>query len=101
MKKIELAKKDLTKELSEKIWFFMLAEGGAMGEPGGVKFITNDGQAYSFNYIYGDIAIEDVKEFFPIIKECRFGMFGEDSVVPEDWKYVHIRDFLEDAVEVA
>lgn len=90
MKKIELAKKDLTKELSEKIWFFMLAEGGAMGEPGGVKFITSDGKGYSFNYIYSDITIEDVKEFFPVIDKCSFGMFGEGSVVPEGWHYVNL-----------
>ena len=90
MKKIQLGKKDLTKELSEKVLFFKLAEGGAMGEPGGVTFITNDGKAYSFNYIYGDITIDDVKSFFPIIVDCKFGMFGENSVVPDGWNYVDL-----------
>lgn len=90
MKKKELCKADLTKELSEKIWFFKIAEGGAMGEPGGITFITNDGTMYAFNYIYADTTYEDVIVFFPVIKECRFGLFGEDSVVPEGWKYVNL-----------
>ena len=63
MKKKELCKADLTKELSEKIWFFKIAEGGAMGEPGGITFITNDGTMYSFNYIYADTTYEDVIAF--------------------------------------
>ena len=90
MKKIELAKQDLTKELSEKIWFFQIAEGGAMGSPGGVTFITKDGTMYAFNYIYGDITFDDVKAFFPVITECKFGMFGMDSIVPDGWKYVNL-----------
>jgi len=90
MKKIELAKQDLTKELSEKIWFFQIAEGGAMGCPGGITFITNDGGMYEFNYIYGDITFDDLKVFFPVITECKFGMFGLDSIVPDGWKYVNL-----------
>lgn len=90
MKKIELAKQDLTKELSEKIWFFQIAEGGAMGSPGGITFITKDGGMYAFNYIYGDITFDDVKAFFPVITECKFGMFGLDSIVPDGWKYVNL-----------
>ena len=80
MKKKELCKADLTKDLSEKIWFFKIAEGGAMGEPGGITFITNDGTMYAFNYIYADTTYEDAIAFFPVIKDCKFGLFGEDSV---------------------
>lgn len=90
MEKTELCKADLTKELSEKIWFFKIAEGGAMGSPGEVAVITNDGTMYAFNYIYGDIMYEDVKEFFPVITKCMFAMFGEESIVPDGWKYVNL-----------
>ena len=90
MKKIELAKQDLTKELSEKIWFFQIAESGAMGSPGGITFITKDGTMYAFSYIYGDITFDDVKAFFPVITECKFGMFGLDSILPDGWKYVNL-----------
>lgn len=34
MSLIKLTKADLSKELGEKILFFHIAEGGAMGEPG-------------------------------------------------------------------
>ena len=90
MKRKELCKADLTKELSEKICFFKIAEGGAMGEPGGITFITNDGTMYAFNYIYADTTYENVKAFFPIITECKFAMFGEGSVVPDGWIYVNL-----------
>lgn len=90
MKKIQLGKKDLTKELSEKILFFKIAEGGAMGSPGGVVFITKDAIMYEFNCIYGDITYTDVKAFFPVIDKCSFGMFGEGTRVPDGWNYVNL-----------
>lgn len=90
MKRKELCKADLTKELSEKIWFFKIAEGGAMGSPGDVTFITNDGTVYGFNYIYADTTFDDVREFFPAIAKCMFAMFGKGSIVPKGWKYVNL-----------
>lgn len=90
MKKTQLTKKDLTKGLFEKVWFFMLAEDGAMGEPGRVSFITDEGKGYVFNYLYSDISITDVKECFPTVEGCKFGMFGEGSVVPKGWNYVNL-----------
>lgn len=90
MKKKELCKADLTKELSEKIWFFKIAEGGAMGSPGDVTFITNDGTVYGFNYIYADMTFDDVRAFFPTITKCMFAMFGKGSIVPKGWKYVNL-----------
>ena len=90
MRKVELTKKDLTKDLGENVWFFMMAEGGAMGEPGGVTFITNDGKAYHFNMMFGDVDYATVKAFFPIVNECKFGIFGEGSIVPAGWNYLYL-----------
>ncbi len=90
MKKIQLGKTDLTKELGEKILFFKIAEDGAMGSPGGVVFITKDATVYEFNCIYGDITYADVKTFFPVLDKCRFGIFGEGSAVPDGWNYVSL-----------
>lgn len=90
MRKIRLGKADLTKELSEKIWFFKIAEDGAMGAPGEVTFITKEGTMYAFSYVYMDITYEDVKTFFPVITQCKFGVFGEGSVAPEGWQYVNL-----------
>ena len=84
MKRKELCKAGLTKELSEKIWFFKIEEGGAMGSPGDVTFITNDGTVYGFNYIYADTTFDDVRAFFPAITKCMFAMFGKGSIVLKD-----------------
>ena len=90
MKRSELCKADLTKELSEKIYFFKIAEGGAMGSPGDITFITKDGGMYGFNYIYADTTFDDVRAFFPTITKCMFGMFGEGNIGPKGWKYVNL-----------
>lgn len=90
MKRTELCKADLTKELSEKIYFFKIAEGGAMGSPGDITFITKDGGMYGFNYIYADTTFDDVRAFFPTITKCMFGMFGEGNIGPKGWKYVNL-----------
>ena len=90
MKRTELCKADLTKELSEKIYFLKIAEGGAMGSPGDITFITKDGGMYGFNYIYADITFDDVRAFFPTITKCMFGMFGEGNIGPKGWKYVNL-----------
>lgn len=41
--------------------FFSLAEGGAMGEPGGVFFFDKNGQTYHFNYVFGDVDMGKVE----------------------------------------
>ena len=51
---IELCNRDLKKSIFNDIMFFSLAEGGAMGEPGGVFFFDKKGQTYHFNYVFGD-----------------------------------------------
>ena len=51
---IELCNRDLKKSIFNDIMFFSLAEGGAMGEPGGVFFFDKKGQTYHFNYLFGD-----------------------------------------------
>ena len=50
MKIIELERENLNKEFFENVLFFMIAEGGAMGEPGAIKFIKTDGNLYHLNY---------------------------------------------------
>ncbi|MBR2861326.1 MAG: hypothetical protein IKB86_05765 [Clostridia bacterium] len=90
MKKVELEQKDLEEKQFYKILFFMIAEGGAMGEPGAINFITDDGTLYHLNYVFGGFNIQDVIKAFPMIAECEFGLFGFDSKVPKDWNYVNL-----------
>lgn len=90
MKIIELERENLNKEFFENVLFFMIAEGGAMGEPGAIKFIKTDGNLYHLNYVFGDFKIEEVLAAFPVLGECDFGMFGMDSKIPEGWNYVNL-----------
>lgn len=87
---IELCNKDLEKSIFNDIMFFSLAEGGAMGEPGGVFFFDKKGQTYHFNYVFGDADMGKVEKLFPVLNECEFGMFGLDSKVPNGWNYVNL-----------
>ena len=44
---------------------------------------------FFINTIHSDIGVEKNEEFFPPIKQCSFGLFGYDSVVPKGWNYVN------------
>lgn len=87
---IDLCNADLTKATFKNVMFFSLAEGGAMGEPGAVLFYVKSGELYHFNYVYGDVDIKKVEKLFPTLAECRFGLFGIGSSVPEGWNYVSL-----------
>ena len=61
-----------------------------MGEPGAICFYTEDGNFYHLNYVFDDVKLDKVKKYFPVLKECDFGMFGLDSSVPEGWNYYNL-----------
>lgn len=90
MNTIELNNDTFTKDILDGTTFFQLAEGGAMGEPGGVTFMTEDGKVYHANYCFGNLKRKTMEEAFPVLSECRFKMFGYDSEVPAGWVYVNL-----------
>lgn len=61
-----------------------------MGEAGAVLFYVKSGELYYFNFVYGDVDMKKVETKFPILEECRFGVFGMNSSVPEGWHYVNL-----------
>ena len=87
---IELCNADLNKATFKNTMFFSYAEGGAMGEPGGIYFFVESGELYHLNYVFGDVDMRKVKEFFPVLAECKFGIFGIGSVVPMGWHYIDL-----------
>ena len=87
---LELCNADINKATFKNVMFFSIAESGAMGEPGGVLFYVESGELYHFNYVYGDVDIRKVGKLFPVLEECRFGVFGIDSFVPKGWEYVNL-----------
>ena len=87
---IELTDTTFTRELLDKTTFFQIAEGGAMGEPGGIWFVTEDSQIYHANYCFGNLSAQTISTAFPVIDQCRFGLFGLNSTVPDGWQYVNL-----------
>lgn len=77
---IKISKRDLTRDLSEKICFLYFINSGAQGNPGNVLFITNEAKIYCFNYLYGNITIDDVVAFFPALAKRK----------DDDWKREHL-----------
>ena len=89
-KTIELTDQTFTRDILERATFFQIAQGGAMGEGGGIVFLTEEGTVYHSNYCNGDLKWETVQRAFPVIDECRFGHFGFGAQVPAGWVYVHL-----------
>lgn len=86
----ELNNATFTNDILEDAVFFMFAEGGAMGEPGGILFVTESGEAYHGNYAFGDLEMDTIEAAFPVLAQCSFGMFGHGSEVPLGWEYVNL-----------
>lgn len=89
-KPIDLCNADLNKATFKNVMFLSFAEGGAMGEPGAILFYLKSGELYHLNYVFGDVKLNKVQKFFPVLSECKFGVFGLDSSVPEGWNYVNL-----------
>ena len=89
MEKIVITKKDdLFTIKVEDVWFFHIAEGGAMGCPGEVIVVTKHGKRYIFNYIESEISFIDVLEFFPPLNDfC--SLFGDTITLPKGWQHVY------------
>jgi hypothetical protein len=90
VEKINLCNAELESSLFENARYFAIAEGGAMGCPGEINILTAAGRHYCMNYAYGDIDLNKFGEVFPVFKQCRFGMFGSTSEVPDGWHYLYL-----------
>lgn len=83
-------KTEFANDILEDVMFFKIAEGGAMGEPGGVIWVRSNGESYHLNYCYGNISMADLMKAFNPLKECCFGIFGMGTVVPKGWQYMNL-----------
>lgn len=87
---IEMEKATLSTVPFDKAKYFSFAEGGAMGEMGGVLMVTSDGEVYHANHCFGDISYDDLVAVFPLLGKCSFRLFGEGSTTPKGWNYVDL-----------
>jgi len=79
---IELDNNSFTPDLLRTATFFSYAEGGAMGEPGRVLFVTEDHSVYHSNFCFGELTWETVERAFPVLHE-----YDSHS---RDWKHVYL-----------
>lgn len=61
-----------------------IAEGGAMGEPGGLELVKSDLSLYHTNLSYSDINTDKLFEKIPVLGKIKV-FFGNANNV-EDWK---------------
>ena len=94
MEQMHVTKETFTVELGQKIVFFKLAEGGAMGKPGVVEFFTDDCQSYDFHMGLDGIGTDLISFVFPPIEEVlyerRLGPWGLDVEFPVGWHYIDL-----------
>lgn len=85
--------KDIESLQYEDIMFFMLAEGGAMGEPGAVNIIMTgeDGvQICHGNYCYGDLDMDKLADVFIPLQTFNCGIFGQASGIAPGWNHISL-----------
>ena len=73
---------------------FSFAQGGAMGEGGGIRIVDSKGQKYHTNYCRDNTIYEHLYEIIPVLKDCEIGMFHHTA--PDDWtpKYMGFGNYL-------
>lgn len=85
-----IGNEDLKRKNLKDAEFIMIAESGAMGEPGAVYIVKSDGKTLYCNYAYGGIHIKKLFQALPVLQECDFGIFGNAASIPEGWNYVYL-----------
>ncbi len=79
-----------SKEILDGVTFFHLAECGAMGNPGGVLFLTENGKVYEANFCRGNLREETIKKAFSVLADANlFALHGEPQM-PAGWNYVRL-----------
>ena len=65
------------------------AEGGAMGYPGGVFFVTSDKRIF-FTSIWEQMSDDNLLKVFPPLAEVKWGLIGRGTRYPEGWHYEYL-----------
>ncbi len=78
----KIRNQDLKKGVFKNAQFILMAESGAMGEPGKILIITAGGSIFHGNYYIGDIDFNRLYRSVPVIKA-----WNHDDVLPPNWAY--------------
>ena len=72
----------MDKKQFEDVIMFSFAEPGAMGAGGIIEFFTDKGGTFCFNYLSEETSYNEIKQAFPVLKDCRFN--GPMAARPEN-----------------
>lgn len=86
---IVVGDKDVDNLVGLDIVAFQMAEGGAMGYPGGVFFVTSDKRIF-FTSIWEQMSDDNLLKVFPPLAEVKWGLFGRGTRYPEGWHYEYL-----------
>ena len=86
---IVVGDKDVGSLIGLAIVAFQMAEGGAMGYPGGVFFVTSDKRVF-FTSIWEQMSDDNLLKVFPPLAEVKWGLFGRGTRYPEGWHYEYL-----------
>ena len=79
----------ITKEFVSHIVAFSIVESGAMGNPEGILFLTDEQKLYETNYC----CEEKIKECFQVFRafyQCTNYLFGKGNNIPKGWKHTYL-----------
>ncbi len=62
----------MNQEMFKDVIIFSMAEPGAMGAGGHMEFVTDKGEIFNLWYLSEDTPWNDVKNCFPVLKDCFF-----------------------------
>ena len=86
---IVVGDKDVDSLIGLDIVAYQEAEGGAMGYPGGVFFVTSDKRIF-FTSIWEQMSDDNLLKVFPPLAEAKWGLFGRGTRYPEGWHYEYL-----------
>ena len=86
---IVVGDKDVESLIGLDIVAFQMAEGGAMGYPGGVFFVTSDKRIF-FTSIWEQMSDNNLLKVFPPLAEVKLGLLGRGTRYPEGWHYEYL-----------
>ena len=89
---IHVGEKDTENLLALDIVAFQIAEGGAMGRPGGVYFVTSDKKVYYTSYVSQRdyMPLDKLMKVFPPLKDFRHGLMGRGIHCPTGWRHDYL-----------
>ena len=67
-----------------------ISEPGAQGGYGRVVIVSELGDIFFYNYIYGSLSAEQISELCPILLEVKLNICGQGDITPNGWTPLYL-----------